>query len=637
MASAALGGWALAAGVFATTATLVVTDPLAPSAQAGPDALTSFEGCSELLDWYVSHGVKEVGPYGWVGGYHTLGGLEGRGFAVDEMRSSALTSATDAVTGSATGTNTQERDVDEPDVAKTNGTLVVRIANNERSVALIDVTGAEPRTVGKYRLPGDGSNAQLLLVGDRVLVTQQLYDGFGDRYHRSRFGGPWGRDSIMPAYGGEGSVRVLDLDIADPANPTLVRKDIYSGALTSARQYGDTVRLVTTTGRPQLDWVMPTKTITEQQATLRNRALVRATTIEDWLPTVRGAGASTALLDCEDVFHPKAWSGPETVAVTTYAMDAPEERNAVGITATGQVVYSSGDRLYVASTAWDFGPVRPLDDGPVAEPRVAAGPPEVTTNLHAFALVGDGTSYVGSGHVDGSLRDRWSLDEYDGRLRVAWTTDDQRGRTNNGITVLAERDGKLVPTGTVTDLGRGENIQSVRWFDDLAIMVTFRQIDPLYTIDLSDQDDPTTLGELKIPGFSGYLHPVGDDLLLGLGIDATSSGRSLGAQAAVFDISDLRKPVRISQAGFGQGTALTAIDDPRGFTWLAGTRTGLTPLADWVSGRPALKALEVSSSGQLRTRTVTTLNQDWQARTLELPGGRIAVLDHERVRLLTVD
>lgn len=626
MASAAVTGWLVAAGVFATTATLVATDPLAPPARAA-DALTSFEGCSELLDWYVSHGVKDVGPYGWGGLFYPA--IAG-GFARDLA---GAPTAAEGQTGSATGTNTQEQDVDEPDVAKTNGTLVVRVAD-DRSIVLIDVTGTEPRTLGKYSLPDDGYGAELLLRGDRVVVTQQVYDG---RYDGGFRGGPEVMDMAMPyPGGGASSVRVLDLDIADPSSPKLVRKDVYSGTLTSARQYGDTIRLVTTTGRPQLDWVVPTERITEKEATRRNQALVRATTIEDWLPRVRGTGGSSPLLDCEDVFHPKAWSGAETVAVSTYALADLGQRSAVGVTATGQVVYSSGRRLYVASTEMDFGPPQ-RGPGPGPDSRIAVGPTAVTTNLHAFALDGTSTSYAGSGHVDGSLRDRWSLDEHDGRLRVAWTTSDRRGRTNNGITILTERDGALVPTGTVTGLGRNENIQSVRWFDDLAIMVTFRQIDPLYTIDLTDQDDPHELGALKIPGFSGYLHPVGDHLLLGLGVDATTSGRSLGAQAAVFDISDLRKPVRISVAGFGPETALTAIDDPRGFTWLAGARTGVTPLADWRTGNPVLKALEVSTSGQLRARTVTALNRDWQSRTLELPGSRIAVLDLDRVRLITLD
>lgn len=644
MASAATMGWLVAAGAFATTATLVVTDPLAPPANAEADELTAFEDCTELLDWYVTHGVRDVGPYGWNGGPVYLADLDSTARLTPQVTASDA-GAAEPASGSATGTNTQESDVDEPDIAKTDGTLVARIVEDTHLV-LIDVSGTDPVVTARYRLPDDGYGAELLLVGDRVLVTQQVFEAV--RLPSPESPGDdraWIERSSMPWHpGSTGSVRVLDLDIADPSAPRLLRKDVYSGTLTSARLYGDTIRLVTTTGRPELDWVTPTKAIPAAEATRRNQALVRATTIEDWLPSVRGAGPSTALLGCADVFHPQTWSGGETVAVTTYAMTAPADRRTVGITATGQSVYSSADRLYVAATAFAFEQPSTdrTDPGISAEPdsdivgRIAVAPREVTTNLHAFALDGTATTYAGSGHVDGTVRDRWSLDEYDGRLRVAWTTIDKRGRTDNGLSVLTERDGRLVVTGKLRGLGRNENIQAVRWFDELAIMVTFRQIDPLYTIDLSDQDNPRTRGELKIPGYSGYLHPIGDDLLLGLGIDASAEGRSLGAQAAVFDISDRTAPVRVSQARFGPETALPAVDDPRGFTWLPGARTGVTPLAAWGTGDTSLKALEVSSTGQLRTRTVAALNQDGNVRTLALPDGRIAVLDRDRVRLLQI-
>ena len=261
-------------------------------------------------------------------------------------------------------------------------------------------------------------------------------------------------------------------------------------------------------------------------------------------------------------------------------------------------------------------------------------PLDVQTRLHAFALDGEDTTYVGSGHVTGSVRDRWSLDEHDGRLRVAWTRTGKQGHTQNGITVLAERGGALVPTGTIDRLGLDENIQSVRWFDDLAVLVTFRQMDPLYTIDLTDQDRPREVGALKIPGYSGYLHPIGDDLLLGLGVDATEQGQSLGGQAAVFDIGDLRNPQRISRQGFGQQSSLPALDDPRGFTWLPDRRTGLTTVTSWTSDRARLVAVEVADDGALQAHDLAT-DVGWNARTLPLDDGRVALVD-EDLRVLDV-
>lgn len=620
--SAATVGGLVLGGVFATTATLVVTDPLAPRASA--DSLTRFDSCARLLDWYVDHSIRDVGPYGWGGPVWAYDGIARAELATaGSAPAEADKNSTDERSNSDTGTNTQEADVDEPDVAKTDGRMVVRLVD-QRVVVLSDVTGAQPRELGRVALPVDTYGGELLLVGDHVLVSQAT-EGWAspmptDVTGSSKIGVPGG------------GTRIVDIDISDPSAPRIVGDDSYTGRQVSLRLYGDTVRLVTATNRPELRWVLPDRRISEDEATRRNRALVRATTIEDWLPATLdnlGARTHTALVDCSDVYRPASWSGGETTVVTTYDVQEPSDRTSVGVAADGQVVYSSADRLYVASTEYDEPNVwrrmgGEFTDRIMPEPRRQG----VRTQLHAFALDGLDTTYTGSGHVTGSVRDRWSLDEHDGRLRVAWTRSNRNGRTQNGITVLSEQAGALVPTGTIDRLGVDENIQSVRWFDDLAVLVTFRQIDPLYTIDLSDPDRPRELGQLKIPGYSGYLHPIGDDLLLGLGVDATTEGQSLGGQAAVFDIRDLTDPRRVSQQGFGHQSWLTALDDPRGFTWLPGRRTGLTTVSGWTSDRSRLVALRVSESGALDARDLAT-DVGWNARTLPLDDGRVALVDEE--------
>jgi hypothetical protein len=654
--SAATVGGLVIGGVFATTATLVITDPLAPKASA--DSLSRFSSCSSLLHWYVDRGLKEVGPYGWGGpvlyDMPTIadGEMAVPGAMPGVASDSAAKGSADVRASSATGTNTQETDVDEPDVAKTDGRRVVRLVD-QRVVVVSDVTGAEPRELGRVSLPIDDYGSELLLAGDHVLVSQAIQGWRGvpmpldDRATDSA-----GSRLAMPA----GGTRIVDVDISDPAHPQIVHDDSYTGQQVSMRLYGDTVRLVTTTYRPELAWVVPGKArankVSEDEATRRNRALVRATTIEDWLPAVvdnLGSKSRSTLLDCTDVYHPADWSGESTTAVTTYVVRDPAHRHSVGVTADGQVVYSSADRLYVTSTRYDeprvwngMGSMGGTSGGPEMMP---IKPSDVRTQLHAFALDGTETRYVGSGHVTGSVRDRWSLDEHDGRLRVAWTRDgfgtiadsngETRQHTRNGVAILAERNGALVPTGQVDDLGIDENIQSVRWFDDFAVLVTFRQMDPLYTIDLTDQDHPRELGKLKIPGYSGYLHPIGGDLLLGLGVDATDQGRSLGSQAAVFDISNLRDPRRVSQQGFGAESSIPALDDPRGFTWLPDRRTGLTTVASWTSERNRLVALHVSDAGALDARDLAT-DVGWNARTLPLDDGRVALVDDQDLRVLDV-
>ena len=179
----------------------------------------------------------------------------------------------------------------------------------------------------------------------------------------------------------------------------------------------------------------------------------------------------------------------------------------------------------------------------------------------------------------------------------------------------------------------------MRWFDDLAVVVTFRQMDPLYTVDLSDPDHPRLRGELKIPGFSGYLHPIGHDRLLGVGIDATSQGHARGAQVSVFDVSDLAHPVQVDRYAYGGQSDLAAPDDPRAFTWVPGpdgAGVGWTQVQDYTEGDTfRLSRIAADASGHLSvTTSVRPGVEPWDGgRVLPLParpgaaGGR-AERDH---------
>lgn len=365
--------------MFATGATLVVaTVPLAPAAHSGE--LQPYDSCKALLDSYVAHGVRDVGPYGWQDQTHQIynAGL------LDLRTPMAKTDSVSGQVARSTGTNTQEADVDEPDIVKTNGQILVRLRHG-KALVVDDVSGTSPRWLGRLLLPAGTFDSELLLVGDRVLITQpalpRTFRGF-DR----------GGAGLVPQFGPSVGTRILEVDISDPTKPRLVHVDVFHGSDVSLRQYGDTVRLVTSTPRPDLGWTFPRRGVSQREATLHNRALVRATTINDWLPSVTTAGQRHALVSCDRVLHPPVWSGGSTIAVTTFAPRTPTDRISVALTANGDVVYSSATRLYVAST------------------RVAR---RTVTDLHAFALDGTRTSYVGSGQVDGFLRDRWST----GRVR----------------------------------------------------------------------------------------------------------------------------------------------------------------------------------------------------------------------------
>ena len=146
-------------------------------------------------------------------------------------------------------------------------------------------------------------------------------------------------------------------------------------------------------------------------------------------------------------------------------------------------------------------------------------------------------------------------------------------------------DQELVEVGSVGELGLGEQIYAVRFLGDVGYVVTFRQVDPLYSIDLSDPSNPVTRGELKIPGFSSYLHPVDDNLLLGIGQDATDEGRTLGTQVSVFDVSDLDNPTRLHQWTFEfdeNSSSYSEVEyDHRAFLHWAQTGTTVLPVTRW--------------------------------------------------------
>jgi uncharacterized secreted protein with C-terminal beta-propeller domain len=152
------------------------------------------------------------------------------------------------------------------------------------------------------------------------------------------------------------------------------------------------------------------------------------------------------------------------------------------------------------------------------------------------------------------------------------------------VTTLATAGDRLTKIARVGGLGRGEQIYAVRFIGDIGYVVTFRQVDPLYIVDLSDPADPRVAGELKIPGYSAYLHPVGDGLLLGIGQDADSSGRTTGLQASLFDVSDPANPVRIDSEGFGTGATSEVEYDHHAFSFFSGDSLAVLPIDSYTYG-----------------------------------------------------
>ncbi len=586
-----------------------------PVAFLGSD-LTLAESCDDLLDWYVARGVDRVGPWGWDYGYAYAveDGAVAMSGAVAEQRStlaSAPLAATSRVTNASSGTNVQELGVDEPDVVKTDGQTLFRVEADD--LTAYDVTGAEVQRIGSADLV-DLVDGEILLSGDTVVAIG-----------RSSTGDP-------NSYDGSEQTRVIVLDVSNPAAPAVEHTYLYSSSTLEARLHGDVVRLVTRAGLPDLDFVEAGRR-GEGESERENREIVRESSIEDWLPTVStDDGEPEPLVDCADVAIPTDGDSLGTITLVGFAADQPDVRSTGGLAVDTQLAYVSADQLYLATSSWVGGCWEVCAQTFGGAPSWFPGNGSIddgASRLYAFDLDGTATTYAASGQVDGTIRDRWAMDEAGGVLRVAVGPTVRTGNVNSIVTY--RQDGNdLVEAGRVDGLGVGEQIKSMRWFDGLAIMVTFRQVDPLYAVDLTDPDAPRLMGQLKIPGFSTYLHPLGQQRLLGLGEGPTADGRRWGAQAGLFNVSDLTDPQQLDVVSYGRNTQALATLDPRQLTWLPDQRKVLTVVSDYRrnSGQVGLVSVLSLGEGHLKNRTVEVENgNDVDAvRLVPLPDGRVVLV-----------
>ncbi|MCL2424049.1 MAG: beta-propeller domain-containing protein, partial [Micrococcales bacterium] len=289
-------------------------------------------------------------------------------------------------------------------------------------------------------------------------------------------------------------------DVTRPAAPTLRTTTRQSGSYRTARLWQDRVYLVT-------DFWVYSNQIDEDDPTT-------------FVPSVSGR-EGTRPLPPDDVTLLPAPTGARYAVATATDVRTGARTGQQAVLGGADTVYMSGANLYMGGMSW---PAQ-VDGGP---------PPVATTTLVRVALDGGQMTVAAYGDVPGGLLNQFSLDEYDGRLRVVTTARDMRGTTSN-LFVLGS-DLRLV--GSVSDLAPGEQVKSVRFAKTVGYVVTFRQTDPLFAVDLSDPAHPKVMSELKIPGFSAYLHPWDPDHLVGLGMAGTDRGLSGGFQLAMFDVSD---------------------------------------------------------------------------------------------------
>ena len=583
-------------------------------------ALVPFTACDDLLTYLWAEASARVGPYGLEGG----GWYGGPGiFLEDTMRmalddvamampeSVPMGGESDAPTASNavaaqgdggsksmeagvdfSGTNVQELGIDEPDLIKTDGNRILIV--EDEWLHHVDVSGGTAVLTDSIELAGHWGS-EMLLDGDRLLVLAQT-EGWGGE------GG--GSDSIdaavsrLVAPGNYKSLTTLvEVDLSDPANLGIANTLTVEGRYVSARVVNGAARVVLTSGPEQLPFVYPQNSAGEERATEFNRQVIAESVVADWLPsyvheTADGTLTDGLLVDCDGVSHPTEFAGFSTLSVVTVDLSAPMVApDTTSVLADGQTIYAGGEHLYVATTSY----VDPVDDESTWEEMDR----NFATSIHQFRVSDPAaTVYVGSGSVPGHVLNQFSMSEHAGHLRVATTLGGPwgfRDESESVVTVLAADTGEdLVQVGQVGDMGKGERIYAVRFVGDVGYVVTFRQTDPFYTIDLSDPANPVVRGELKITGYSGYLHPIDENLVLGIGQEATETGRTMGTKVTLFDVSDLDNPTALDTWAPGGGGSSSAEWDHRAFLWWAPLDLAVLPFQDWNSGEAAAVALRIA-------------------------------------------
>ena len=567
-------------------------------------SLSGFAECSELLDHLRATGAEHVGPWGFEGNGWFGGPLP---MAEATMAVDASASAEGPVSESQgsnggdssliegvdfSGTNVQEVGVDESDIIKTDGRRIYVVSGGQ--LVVIDVATRE--VVGRVDV-ANGSVAELFVDGDELVHITSGWSNDTVIYESEGISS----DAISPMpFPQSADVTISRISVSSNGTPSILQTLKVDGDFVTSRAIDGTARIVLRSNPQQtFPFVYPAGPSGEDRAKESNRQALLESQLGDWLPSYTltdsdGNEISTGLLpECSRVQAPTEFAGFGVVSVLTLPIaGAIDPLNTSAVLAPGETVYASASSLYVTTTTW-------LDNNDSTDqPLWQDAWDQRQTSIHRFDISSPaGAGYVASASVPGDVRDQFAMSEYNGHLRVVTSTgqpwDDSSETT---LHVLEVGPTSLTEVGSVGDMGNGEAVQSVRFDGDVGYVVTFRQVDPFYTLDISDPTNPQVVGELKLPGFSSYLHPIGDSMVIGVGTAADLDGRTTGAKVSLFDVADLSNPVEIASWVAPDGWNDVGWEH-RSFLWWEKDDIAVLPLTLWSQDWSGAVVLKVTEAG----------------------------------------
>lgn len=558
----------------------------AANIQIADDSADRFLSLDEFRSWLIQQAKSQWGdlfgretqPY--YGGY----------LSYDRMQVFAASLDAD---DTASHTNTQVDGVDEADLVETDGNYLYILSGQDLTIVR---TGEGGDLEVMSRVHFDDRPAGMYLSGDRLAIVSRSDSNTGylnwplglmiDRIRDIDFVGgiqPLASDyAYTPIVPHRPTTTVTVLDISDRGDPIVVQKTELDGRLVSSRTIDRELRLVLSNDAnfpmPASKWISdPIENITANSP--RTGEILTADvawfspissghyvyeTEEEYVARLEkdfadtfGARirslapdgsviSETALFDGSDIYRPDKFSARSVTTIVTFDFDSdrlgPSAKASV-LTDSASQVYATADAIYVFAQKNDY-----------SAWSISGGGPK--TGVWKFDMSGQGgpIKLAAKGEFDGFLMDQFSADEYEGYLRVVsqtgnWST------SGESVIVLKQVGKRLDVVGSVSGIAAGETLHSVRFLGSSVFFVTFRHIDPLFAVDLSDPTNPEVMGELHIPGYSEYLQPIDATHLLAIGRDTSDLGNGVtepdSLQLSIFDVSDLTNPLLVDRYTFG--------------------------------------------------------------------------------------
>ncbi|MDY3918304.1 MAG: beta-propeller domain-containing protein [Candidatus Limivivens sp.] len=402
----------------------------------------------------------------------------------DIAEESMLEDTADTLTsgsGDFSETNLQELGVDEGDVVKTDGTYFY-IVDEWGSFRIVKAEGSRLELASRTEVPDNSSNfslAEMYVDGDRLVLIGTAYEVEMDG----------GEDEDVYWMNEKEITKIYTYDISDREEPELLGQTSLDGSYRTSRKNGGYLYVIS-------EYYPVVKEAREQSV---------------FVPLAGGEEFAA-----EDIFLPEEFQNSSYLVIVSVDLEKPDQiLDRKAFVSGASDYYVSTENIYVAMNEWRG------EDGNYTKIMRCSYQDGIITPRAA-------------GAVKGYLNNSFSMNEWNGYLRVVTTQTGEK--TRNALYVLNEN---LKVCGQITDLAEGETIRSARFFGDTGYFVTYRNMDPLFSVDLSDPENPVILGELKITGFSAYLHFYGKERLLGIGYETDpDTGATKGIKLSMFDISD---------------------------------------------------------------------------------------------------